>query len=55
MKRIIKKLILAFIIICPFFVSAAGLNYDDAVYYTNNYLYKFQKYNNSNKKTYSSK
>ena len=46
MKRIIKFLIFAMVLILPCFVNAAGLNYADAVHYANNFIYKFPKYNN---------
>ena len=42
-----KKLL--FFIIClmlPIFICAdSGVDYDDAVHYTNNYIYSFDKYN----------
>ena len=46
MKRIIKFLIFAMVLILPYFVNASGLNYADAVHYANNFIYKFPKYNN---------
>ena len=46
MKKIYKSLIFLMLIICPYFIKASGLNYDDTIHYVNNYIYKFPKYSN---------
>lgn len=46
MKKIFKSLIFLMLIICPYFIKASGLNYDDTIHYVNNYIYRFPKYGN---------
>ena len=46
MRNKFKYLLFFLFIFCPFIIKASGLNYEDTIHYTNNYIYKFPKYNN---------